>query len=200
MELAIEDSSNIFGTCAGDFLCTYMDTISWRTPTQPLPMELNPRVVFERMFGGDGASAEARRARLDQSTSILDAVVADVSGLAKGLTQRSRTARRIPRERSGGRAAHHAGRDAARAAPPRSARNTERHPRVVRRARKTHVRAAGARVPGRPHPGDVVHDGPRAQRLELPADRHQRRPPPDLAQQLRRQADGARRRRWTRTT
>ena len=37
MELAIEDSSNIFGTCAGDFLCTYMDTISWRTPTQPLP-------------------------------------------------------------------------------------------------------------------------------------------------------------------
>src|ERR671911_673256 len=58
MELAIEDSSNIFGTCAADFLCTYMDTISWRTPTQPLPMELNPRVVFERMFGGDGTTAE----------------------------------------------------------------------------------------------------------------------------------------------
>ncbi len=67
MELAIEDSSNIFGTCAADFLCTYMDTISWRTPTQPLPMELNPRVVFERMFGGDGTRAEARRARLEQS-------------------------------------------------------------------------------------------------------------------------------------
>ena len=85
MELAIEDSSNIFGTCAGDFLCTYMDTISWRTPTQPLPMELNPRVVFERMFGGDGASAAARRARLEQSTSILDAVVADVQGLGRNL-------------------------------------------------------------------------------------------------------------------
>ena len=82
MELAIEDSSNIFGTCAADFLCTYMDTISWRTPTQPLPMELNPRVVFERMFGGDGTSVEARRARLAQSTSILDAVAADVQGLA----------------------------------------------------------------------------------------------------------------------
>jgi hypothetical protein len=90
MELAIEDSSNIFGTCAGDFLCTYMDTISWRTPTQPLPMELNPRVVFERMFGGDGTSAEARRTRLDQSTSILDAVVADVSGLSKSLDSRDR--------------------------------------------------------------------------------------------------------------
>jgi hypothetical protein len=90
MEFAIEDSSNIFGTCAGDFLCTYMDTIAWRTPTQPLPMEINPRVVFERMFGGDGTSAEARRARLDQSTSILDAVVEDVHGLSTGLGGRDR--------------------------------------------------------------------------------------------------------------
>jgi hypothetical protein len=85
MEFAIEDSSNIFGTCAGDFLCTYMDTISWRTPTQPLPMEINPRVVFERMFGGDATTPEARRARLDQSTSILDAVAADVQGLSRSL-------------------------------------------------------------------------------------------------------------------
>jgi Protein of unknown function (DUF1552) len=88
MELAIEDSSNIFGTCAGDFLCTYMDTISWRTPTQPLPMELNPRVVFERMFGGDGTSVEARRARLEQSTSVLDAVMADIKGLKQNLDAR----------------------------------------------------------------------------------------------------------------
>jgi hypothetical protein len=90
MELAIEDSSNIFGTCAGDFLCTYMDTISWRTPTQPLPMELNPRVVFERMFGGDGATPAERRARLEQSTSILDAVTEDVHGLAGKLGARDR--------------------------------------------------------------------------------------------------------------
>jgi hypothetical protein len=90
MELAIEDSSNIFGTCAADFLCTYMDTISWRTPTQPLPMELNPRVVFERMFGGDGTSAEARRARLEQTTSILDAIAEDVHGLAGKLPARDR--------------------------------------------------------------------------------------------------------------
>jgi hypothetical protein len=90
MEFAIEDSSNIFGTCAGDFLCTYMDTISWRTPTQPLPMEINPRVVFERMFGGDGTSAEARRARLEQSTSILDAVAEDVQGLSRNLGGRDR--------------------------------------------------------------------------------------------------------------
>ncbi len=90
MELAIEDSSNIFGTCAGDYLCTYMDTIAWRTPTQPLPMEINPRVVFERMFGGEAASPEARRARLEQSTSILDAVVADAQRLSKGVSARDR--------------------------------------------------------------------------------------------------------------
>lgn len=90
MEFAIEDSSNIFGTCAADFLCTYMDTISWRTPTQPLPMEINPRVVFERMFGGDGTSAAARRTRLEQSTSVLDAVMADVSSLGGKLNARDK--------------------------------------------------------------------------------------------------------------
>jgi hypothetical protein len=90
MEFAIEDSSNIFGTCAADFLCTYMDTISWRTPTQPLPMEINPRVVFERMFGGDGTSAAARRIRLEQSTSVLDAVVADIGSLGGKLNARDK--------------------------------------------------------------------------------------------------------------
>jgi hypothetical protein len=54
-------------------------------------MELNPRVVFERMFGGDGTSVEARRARLSQSTSILDAVAADVQGLSAKLGPGDRT-------------------------------------------------------------------------------------------------------------
>ena len=85
MEFAIEDSSNMFGSCVGDFLCTYMDTISWRTPTQPLPMEINPRVIFERMFGGDGATAEARRIRLKQTTSVLDAIAEDTLGLRREL-------------------------------------------------------------------------------------------------------------------
>jgi hypothetical protein len=74
MEFATEDHSSHLGSCAGDFLCSYMSTISWASPTQPLPMEINPRVVFERMFGGDRATAQERRARLRQNTSILDAV------------------------------------------------------------------------------------------------------------------------------
>jgi len=74
MEFATEDHSTHLGSCAGDFLCSYMSTISWASATQPLPMEINPRVVFERMFGGDRGTPEERRTRLAKNTSILDAV------------------------------------------------------------------------------------------------------------------------------
>ncbi|HZO86324.1 MAG TPA: DUF1552 domain-containing protein, partial [Verrucomicrobiae bacterium] len=88
MEFATEDHSSHIGSCAGDFLCSYMSTISWRTPTQPLPMELNPRVVFESMFGGDGKTREERVARMQQNSSILDAVSESVKDLSRGLGQR----------------------------------------------------------------------------------------------------------------
>src|ERR1700704_247581 len=90
MEFATEDHSSHLGSCAGDFLCSYMSTISWRTPTQPLPMEINPRVVFERMFGGDGATPAARQARLAQNSSILDAARESVNDLQRGLGARDR--------------------------------------------------------------------------------------------------------------
>ena len=90
IELATEDHSSHLGSCAGDFLCSYMSTISWRTPTQPLPMEINPRVVFERMFGGDAATAEERRARVERNNSILDAVGESVGDLQRGLGARDR--------------------------------------------------------------------------------------------------------------
>jgi hypothetical protein len=90
MEFALEDSSLAFGSCVGDFLCAYMDTIAWRTPTQPLPMEINPRVVFERMFGGDAATPQARHARLEQSRSVLDAVAEEVHGLKSVLANPDR--------------------------------------------------------------------------------------------------------------
>jgi len=88
MEFATEDHSSHIGSCAGDYLCSYMSTISWRTPTQPLPMELNPRIVFERMFGGDGKTREERAARTQQNSSILDAVSDSVKELSRGLGAR----------------------------------------------------------------------------------------------------------------
>jgi len=88
MEFATEDHSSHIGSCAGDYLCSYMSTISWRTSTQPLPMELNPRIVFERMFGGDGKTREERAARMQQNSSILDAVSDSVKELSRGLGAR----------------------------------------------------------------------------------------------------------------
>src|SRR5688572_4734644 len=68
-----------------------MNTISWRTPTTPLPMEINPRVVFDRMFG-DGATAEERLQRIETQRSILDAVTGQIRRLQGGLgpTDRNR--------------------------------------------------------------------------------------------------------------
>jgi hypothetical protein len=84
LELAIEDYSGLVGSCDVGFSCTYMNTISWRTPTAPMPMEINPRVVFDRMFG-DGATAEERRRRIETQRSILDAVTDQVRRLQGGL-------------------------------------------------------------------------------------------------------------------
>jgi hypothetical protein len=91
MEFATEDHSSHLGSCAGDFLCSYMSTISWASATQPLPMEINPRVVFERMFGGDRATPQERRARLERNTSILDAVRESANDLKLELGPRDRT-------------------------------------------------------------------------------------------------------------
>ena len=90
LELATEDHSAELGSCGGDYACAYMNTISWRTPTTPNPMELNPRVLFERMFGGDGATAEQRVARLRDNLSILDGVTASVKDLSKGMDSKDK--------------------------------------------------------------------------------------------------------------
>ena len=91
LELATEDYSGLVGSCDVGFSCAYMNTISWRTPTTPLPMEINPRLVFDRMFG-DGATSEERLERIEQQRSILDAVTSQVRRLQGGLgsTDRSR--------------------------------------------------------------------------------------------------------------
>jgi hypothetical protein len=66
-----------------------MNTISWKSPTSPLPLESNPRVVFERLFGRPG-SPEERRTRMRQNRSILDSVKGDVATLERGLGARDR--------------------------------------------------------------------------------------------------------------
>src|SRR5262245_26448636 len=73
MQLAVEDPGANSSNCGEGYSCTYTNTISWASPTQPLPMELNPQVVFERMFG-DGTTVNQRAARRSRDRSILDSV------------------------------------------------------------------------------------------------------------------------------
>ena len=79
------------GACDAGFSCAYVSTLCWSTPTTPLPMESNPRAVFERLFG-DGMSTDpaARRARMQEDRSILDAVTDKVARLENGLGSRDR--------------------------------------------------------------------------------------------------------------
>jgi hypothetical protein len=74
LELSMDAPANA-GACTGILSCAYTHTISWRSATQPLPMEYNPRAVFERLFGDSGSTGRAEReARLHQQKSLLDSV------------------------------------------------------------------------------------------------------------------------------
>jgi hypothetical protein len=59
LELASEDPSALFGSCDVDYGCIYLNTLSWATPETPLPMEINPRKVFERLFGPERSEQAA---------------------------------------------------------------------------------------------------------------------------------------------
>ena len=89
LEIGTEDLTGYVGACDVGYSCAYMNTISWKSPTTPMPLETNPRVVFERMFGRPG-STEERLARMRQNRSILDSVRGDVSSLERGLGARDK--------------------------------------------------------------------------------------------------------------
>jgi uncharacterized coiled-coil protein SlyX len=85
LELAMDPPANA-GACTGILSCAYTHTISWRSATQPLPMEYNPRAVFERLFGDSGSTGKAaREARMAQQKSLLDSVNEKLATLRKEL-------------------------------------------------------------------------------------------------------------------
>ncbi len=88
LELAIDAPANA-GACTGNLSCVYTHTLSWRSPTQPLPMEWNPRAVFEKLFGDSGSTERGpREARLRQHKSILDSVTEKLAELKRELGPR----------------------------------------------------------------------------------------------------------------
>src|SRR5947207_2501034 len=91
LELSMDVPANA-GACTGNLSCVYTHTLSWRSPTQPLPMEWNPRAVFERLFGDSGSTdRSAREARLRQHKSILDSVTEKLASLRKDLGAQDQT-------------------------------------------------------------------------------------------------------------
>jgi len=92
LQLAVEDPNSSSGNCGEGYSCAYTNSISWvelPTPpeehlprTSPLPMELNPQVIFERLFGS-GSTPEQRAQRMKQTNSILDSLVAELAVLRK---------------------------------------------------------------------------------------------------------------------
>ena len=80
------DFAEFVGGCDPGYSCAYTNTLCWRSPTTPMPMENNPRALFERLFGATDSTDPAERAsRIRKDRSILDAVTQDVSRLVTGL-------------------------------------------------------------------------------------------------------------------
>jgi hypothetical protein len=89
LELCI-DRGDLVGNCDNGYSCVYVNTLSWRSPTTPLPAENNPAIIFERLFGDGGDSANRLR-DVQKDRSILDAVSDDVARLTRTLGAADRT-------------------------------------------------------------------------------------------------------------
>jgi hypothetical protein len=83
------ENEDATGSCGWMYSCVYMNTISWSSPTTPLPMTLNPRAAFEQLFGS-GGSKEDRATRRRLNTSVLDGITHNVSRLMKDLDAQDR--------------------------------------------------------------------------------------------------------------
>ena len=90
LELALEAQERSLGSCDNGYACVYINTISWRTPTTPVPMEIHPRIVFDRLFG-DGGTAAQRLAEVRKQHSILDSVQQEAARLQRSLGASDRT-------------------------------------------------------------------------------------------------------------
>lgn len=89
IQLGVEDAGN-YGNCNWGFSCAYSNSMSWSSPTAPLPTEINPRIAFERLFG-DGASAEERARGRQLNASILDSVAGKIPAFKHDLSKGDQT-------------------------------------------------------------------------------------------------------------
>ena len=157
LELATEDFTGYVGACTSGYSCVYTNTISWSTPTTPLPMEINPRVVV-RTAVRTARNRRQRAARMRRNLSILDLISKEASDLQRTLGPRDRerlgeyldNVREI--ERRIERAETHGSTEVTSIELPVGSAG------LLRRARGPDVRPVDAGVPGRPDARLHVHD------------------------------------------
>jgi hypothetical protein len=91
LEVALTANHDLVGVCENNLSCLFINTLSWKTPTTPLPMANNPRTVFERLFGDvDSTDREEQLLRMRQQRSILDGLVQRTSSLMKRTSAKDR--------------------------------------------------------------------------------------------------------------
>ena len=200
LEVATEDFGSLIGACMSGYSCAYMNTLSWQTPTKPLPMEINPRVVFERMFGweshqGPAAGAAAHRperARRRHRGSVR----------ARGADSAAAIARRLDEylEHVRGNRAPNRAAEQQHESRVGDSQRTGRRAGVVRRPRVADVRPAGARLRDGSDACVHLHVVPRVQRADLPQPRRHRAAPHRLAHTGQGRADRRAQPRSTRIT
>jgi hypothetical protein len=170
LEMAMDPPANA-GACTGNLSCVYTHTLSWRSPTQPLPMEWNPRAVFEKLFGDTGhdrpcgarsaAAATQEPARLGQRKTGEPENRAGAAGSREGRAVYGSGARRRASHRARGAA------DRPRAAGNGSAAGSAAG---LRRSPGADARPATARVSERSHACDFLHDRQGTERAAVSAD------------------------------
>ncbi len=193
LEVGLEDGRQA-GECDSGYSCAYTNNLAWRSETQPLPPILDPRALFERLFG-DGAefTPEVRAQRRINRRSILDFITRGYARAAwQPRSHRSAQARRIPELDPPDRRAAEARRAGERAG--RSGHGEAvRHPERLRRALQADDRHDHRRLPGGPDARRHVPRDTRRHVTRVPRDWHSRRPSPAHASPEHRAS------RWTRS-
>ena len=147
LELAMDLLTTV-GKCDNGYACVYQNNLSWSSPTTPLPAEAHPRLVFERLFGDGGTTAE-RLAELREEASLLDWVSEDIARLQKKLGPGDRTeSERVSGHRARGGAPDSEGRSARRRFASAGSGSARRRARDICGPRKADVRSAGAGLQG----------------------------------------------------
>ena len=181
LELAM-DLMEVVGQCDNGYACVYQNNLSWSSPTTPLPSEAHPRVVFERLFGEGGSSADRRKA-LGRRASLLDWVREDIARLQRPARRRAigrRSTEYLDTVREVERRIQKAEAQTLDNPLPDLDRPVG-VPAVVRRSRQADVRSAGARAAGRHHARHHVPARARNEQPQLSRNRRRRSASSDVA-------------------